>query len=156
MAMILIVFALISSLLACPPTPVPTNPTTASASSTAASTSASSDTSTSSSSTTSSSSSSPVGKREVARVEVTVVTNQKYDPLLNDSHLQVFRMLLNDYLKVNGITYNKDLVQEDVKNEGGNFAVHYTVLSGDCARIKYLVANGERHAEFIENVIVKC
>ncbi|CAJ0597276.1 unnamed protein product [Cylicocyclus nassatus] len=142
---------------ACPPTPAPsTPPSTTTASSTSSSAPSSDATTSSTTASTASSSTGGAKKREVTKVEVTVITNQKYDPLLNDSHLQVFRMLLNDYLKVNGITYNKDLVREQVKNEGGNFAVRYTVLGGDCARIKYLVANGERHAEFIENVIVKC
>ncbi|KIH68451.1 hypothetical protein ANCDUO_01210 [Ancylostoma duodenale] len=72
------------------------------------------------------------GKREVEEVHATVVTNQKYNPSLNDAHLKTMRAMLNDYCKSKQIAYDRDLVREAVTNVGGKFAVAYTVLGADC------------------------
>ncbi|EYB91727.1 hypothetical protein Y032_0203g1860 [Ancylostoma ceylanicum] len=72
------------------------------------------------------------GKRDVEKVQVTAVTNQKYNPSLNDEHLLTMRALLNDYCISKNIVYDRDLVQEAVVNVGGKFAVVYTMLDADC------------------------
>ncbi|EYB82619.1 hypothetical protein Y032_0355g3327 [Ancylostoma ceylanicum] len=71
-------------------------------------------------------------KRATELVLVTVVTNRKFDPSLNDTHLQTMKSLLNDYTKSKGVVYDKRMVNEAVRNVGGNFAVLYTVQNADC------------------------
>ncbi|VDM73769.1 unnamed protein product [Strongylus vulgaris] len=34
-------------------------------------------------------------KREVERIEITAVSNRKYDPSMNDSHMQAFKSLVS-------------------------------------------------------------
>ncbi|KHJ78303.1 hypothetical protein OESDEN_22077 [Oesophagostomum dentatum] len=75
-------------------------------------------------------------KREVGQIKLTVVSNQVFDPSMNDNHLQVFRALVDDYFKTKQMTYNKDLVTETVKNENGKFAVAYDIVGSDCETVR--------------------
>ncbi|EYB81765.1 hypothetical protein Y032_0374g205 [Ancylostoma ceylanicum] len=96
------------------------------------------------------------GKREVEEVHVTVVTNQKYNPSLNDEHLRTMRALLSDYSKSKGIVYNRDLVNEAMTNVNGNFAVVYSVLGADCDQVNNFAHDAKRQASFITHTEVKC
>ncbi|EYB82617.1 hypothetical protein Y032_0355g3327 [Ancylostoma ceylanicum] len=42
---------------------------------------------------------------------------------------------LNDYTKSKGVVYDKRMVNEAVRNVGGNFAVLYTVQNADCGEV---------------------
>ncbi|VDM82664.1 unnamed protein product [Strongylus vulgaris] len=118
-------------------------------------------------------------KREVESVEVMVVSNQKYDPSMNDSHMKVFKSLVddyvkskgvtynkdlvhdrainvNDYVKSKGVTYNKDLVHDKAINVGGKFAVLYTLLGYDCNRVNNFVHGAKGEANFVTDIRVKC
>ncbi|EYC09783.1 hypothetical protein Y032_0059g3052 [Ancylostoma ceylanicum] len=76
-------------------------------------------------------------KRATELVVVTVVTNRKFDPSLNDTHMQTMKSLLDDYTKSKGVVYDKRMVKEAVKNVGGQFAVHYTVQNADCGEVLF-------------------
>ncbi|VDM80705.1 unnamed protein product [Strongylus vulgaris] len=95
-------------------------------------------------------------KREVESVEVMVVSNQKYDPSMNDSHMKVFKSLVNDYVKSKGVTYNKDLVHDKAINVDGKFAVLYTLLGYDCNRVNNFVHGAKGEANFVTDIRVKC
>ncbi|EYC02658.1 hypothetical protein Y032_0098g3058 [Ancylostoma ceylanicum] len=74
-------------------------------------------------------------KRRAAEVVlVTVVTNQKYKPSMNDAHLQTMKALLNDYTTSKKVVYDKRMVHERPSNVGGRFAVVYTVRNADCGQ----------------------
>ncbi|EYB91661.1 hypothetical protein Y032_0203g1822 [Ancylostoma ceylanicum] len=76
-------------------------------------------------------------KRATELVVVTVVTNRKFDPSLNDTHMQTMKSLLDDYTKSKGVVYDKRMVKEAVKNVGGQFAVLYTVQNADCGEVVF-------------------
>ncbi|EYC02649.1 hypothetical protein Y032_0098g3052 [Ancylostoma ceylanicum] len=95
-------------------------------------------------------------KRDVEEVQVTAVTNQKYNPSLNDDHLQTMRALLNDYCISKNIVYDRDLVQEAVANVGGKFAVVYTMLDADCDGVHHIAQGAKRRAMFITRIEIKC
>ncbi|KHJ80579.1 hypothetical protein OESDEN_19743 [Oesophagostomum dentatum] len=71
-------------------------------------------------------------RRDVDVVKVILVSNQIFDPVRNDNHLQVFRALMDDYMKTKGVIYSKDLVKEQIKNENGMFAVLFIMMGYDC------------------------
>ncbi|EYB81764.1 hypothetical protein Y032_0374g204 [Ancylostoma ceylanicum] len=96
------------------------------------------------------------GKREVDEVHVTVVTNQKYNPSLNDEHLNTMRALLSDYSKSKEIVYNRDLVNEAVTKVDDKFAVVYTILGADCDQVNNFAHGVKSHAGFITHMEVKC
>ncbi|EYB81762.1 hypothetical protein Y032_0374g203 [Ancylostoma ceylanicum] len=96
------------------------------------------------------------GKREVDEVHVTVVTNQKYNPSLNDEHLNTMRALLSDYAKSKGIVYNRDLVNEAVTKVNDRFAVVYTLLGADCDAVNNFAHGAKNQASFITHMEVKC
>ncbi|CAJ0597879.1 unnamed protein product [Cylicocyclus nassatus] len=96
------------------------------------------------------------GKREVDDIEVTVVSNQKFDPAMNDSHMQVFKSLLNDYIKAKGASYNKDMVHEEIVDVDGNFAILYTLQGYDCDGVNNFLHEAKSSANFIKDIKIKC
>ncbi|EYC09785.1 hypothetical protein Y032_0059g3052 [Ancylostoma ceylanicum] len=95
-------------------------------------------------------------KRATELVVVTVVTNRKFDPSLNDTHMQTMKSLLDDYTKSKGVVYDKRMVKEAVKNVGGQFAVHYTVQNADCGEVSDFARGAKREANFITRMRVRC
>ncbi|CAJ0597878.1 unnamed protein product [Cylicocyclus nassatus] len=95
-----------------------------------------------------------VGEGDV--IEVTVISNQKFDPAMNDSHMQVFRSLLNDYVKAKGANYNKDMVQEKIINVDGNFEILYTLQGYDCDEVNKFLHEAKSSTNFIKDIKVKC
>ncbi|VDM82331.1 unnamed protein product [Strongylus vulgaris] len=75
---------------------------------------------------------------------------------MNDSHMQVFKNLVDDYIKTKGVTYNKDLVQEKAVNVDGKFAVLYTLLGYECDRVNNFVHDAKSEANFVTDIKVKC
>ncbi|CAJ0597880.1 unnamed protein product [Cylicocyclus nassatus] len=96
------------------------------------------------------------GKRGVDDIEVTVVSNQRFDPAMNDSHMQVFKSLLNDYVKAKGANYDKDMVHEEVVNLDGSFAILYTLQGYDCDGVNKFLHEAKSSANFIKDIKVKC
>ncbi|EYC30601.1 hypothetical protein Y032_0005g2741 [Ancylostoma ceylanicum] len=76
-------------------------------------------------------------RRATEVVQVTVVTNRKFDPSLNDTHMQTMKSLLDDYTKSKGVVYDKRMVKEMVRNVGGQFAVLYIVQNADCGEVLF-------------------
>ncbi|EYC02659.1 hypothetical protein Y032_0098g3059 [Ancylostoma ceylanicum] len=96
-------------------------------------------------------------KRRAAEVVlVTVVTNQKYKPSMNDAHLQTMKALLNDYTTSKKVVYDKRMVHERPSNVGGRFAVVYTVRNADCGQVSDFARGARRQANFITRMGVKC
>ncbi|CAJ0597889.1 unnamed protein product [Cylicocyclus nassatus] len=75
---------------------------------------------------------------------------------MNDSHMQVFKTLLQDYMKGRGAYYNKDMVKEKIMNVDGNFAVLYTLLGYDCDTVNNFLHDAKSSANFIQDIKVKC
>ncbi|EYB81766.1 hypothetical protein Y032_0374g206 [Ancylostoma ceylanicum] len=88
------------------------------------------------------------GKREVDEVHVTVVTNQKYNPSLNDEHLKTMRAMVGALML--------DLVNEAVTKVNDRFAVVYTVLGADCDQMNNFAHGVKSQAGFITQMEVKC
>ncbi|KHJ88471.1 hypothetical protein OESDEN_11734 [Oesophagostomum dentatum] len=78
-------------------------------------------------------------KRANNQTEITAVSNQIFDPFKNENHLHVFQALLDDYVQSKGLTYDKSLVKTTIKNEGGMFAVLYTIVGYDCDQVSTII-----------------
>ncbi|KHJ78304.1 hypothetical protein OESDEN_22076 [Oesophagostomum dentatum] len=78
-------------------------------------------------------------KRANNQTEITVVSNLIFDPFKNENHLHVFQALLDDYVQSKGLTYDKSLVKTTIKNEGGMFAVLYTIVGYDCDQVSTMI-----------------
>ncbi|VDM77617.1 unnamed protein product [Strongylus vulgaris] len=80
------------------------------------------------------------GANESDPIEATVISNQAYDPSMNDNHLQVF----------------KNLVQEKVINVGDKFSILYTLTNFDCNGFIDFAREGKSNARFVKAIKVKC
>ncbi|EYB91663.1 hypothetical protein Y032_0203g1824 [Ancylostoma ceylanicum] len=89
-------------------------------------------------------------------VLVTVVTNQKYDPSLNDEHLKTMEALLSDYVKSKNLVYDRSMVHERVANVDGKFAVIYTVQNADCGQVSNFARGARKQAMFVIRMGVRC
>ncbi|VDM75399.1 unnamed protein product [Strongylus vulgaris] len=89
-------------------------------------------------------------------IEATVISNQAYDPSMNDNHLQVFKNLLNDYIKTKKMSFKKNQVQEKVINVGGKFSLFYTLTNFDCNGFIDFAREGKSNARFVKTIKVKC
>ncbi|EYC02652.1 hypothetical protein Y032_0098g3054 [Ancylostoma ceylanicum] len=95
-------------------------------------------------------------RRSPEMVVVTVVTNQKYDPSLNDEHLKTMEALLSDYVKSKNLVYDRSMVHERVTNVDGKFAVVYTVQNADCVQVDNFARGARRQAMFVTRIGLKC
>ncbi|KHJ79185.1 hypothetical protein OESDEN_21175, partial [Oesophagostomum dentatum] len=95
-------------------------------------------------------------KRAVEEIKITLVSNQVFDPARNDNHLQVFKALMDDYIKTKGVSYSSGLVKEQITNDNGMFAILYTVMGYDCDGVTNFVREGKASTNFITAAKVKC
>ncbi|CAJ0597297.1 unnamed protein product [Cylicocyclus nassatus] len=89
-------------------------------------------------------------------IQVIVVSNQSFDPSMNNNHMQVFKMLLHNYIKSKNFSYKQEDVSQKIINEGGQFSILYKLKNFDCDGLIDFAREGKRLANFVKTIKVKC
>ncbi|KHJ87671.1 hypothetical protein OESDEN_12547 [Oesophagostomum dentatum] len=76
-------------------------------------------------------------KRDVRVVELTVSTKKDFDPTSNQVYLHTLRAGLDSYVRANGLTLEKVLLDESVRNEGDKLVVTYAMFGVNCQQMLY-------------------
>ena len=99
----------------------------------------------------------PTGRRRrsVDPVSVTIVSNKPYDVSTIDLNLEILKAVVTDYEKVEGIHYDVSNFDQQTKNQGGKFAVYYSV-EDDCTRVKQFVKGAKASSSDVAYALVKC
>ncbi|KAK6056258.1 hypothetical protein COOONC_06236 [Cooperia oncophora] len=95
-------------------------------------------------------------KRFAETVVVTVVSDEPYDNSKNVFHLNRANDL-SDIASSQGIKYSKEDVLQKIKNQAGNFAVEYTIMSDvDCYALRNFIVNAKKRTTHFSYATVEC
>ena len=94
-------------------------------------------------------------RRSVDPVSVTIVSNKPYDVSTIDLNLEILKAVVTDYEKVEGTHYDVSNFDQQTKDQGGKFAVYYSV-EDDCTRVKQFVKGAKASSSDVAYALVKC
>ncbi|KAK6739316.1 hypothetical protein RB195_021012 [Necator americanus] len=95
-------------------------------------------------------------KRAIEEVVVTVISNEKYDATQNYLHYKVADAMFEDIASTKGVRYNKNNIIQEVKNEGGKFALQYNITDADCYAVRNFVSEAKSSTSHFRYATVDC
>ncbi|VDO18779.1 unnamed protein product [Heligmosomoides polygyrus] len=107
-------------------------------------------------------------KGGVKQVKVTILSRLSFNPLLNSFYVKLIEAKLysvtaveellqsNRYAAENDLAYDHDLIQYEVQNINGKFAVVYNVVGSRCDEVIAFVKAVSKDDNLVERITVKC
>lgn len=95
-------------------------------------------------------------KGGVKQVKVTILSRLSFNPLLNSFYVKLIEAKSNRYAAENDLAYDHDLIQYEVQNINGKFAVVYNVVGSRCDEVIAFVKAVSKDDNLVERITVKC